>query len=57
MTARRPVTQNEWHLERERLLDHIRALLRHPNSATARRRALDHLADIFEDNGLEGIKP
>ena len=57
MTARRPVTLDEWHLERARLLDHIRDLLRRPDNAIARRRALEHLADIFEDDGLEDIQP
>jgi hypothetical protein len=55
--ARRPVTLDEWHLERARLLDHIRRLLQYPDSATARKRALDHLADIFEDGGLEDVQP
>ena len=57
MTARRPVTLDEWHLERARLLDHIRRLLQYPNDKFSRQRALVHLADIFEDDGLEGIQP
>ena len=55
--ARRPVTLEEWHLERERLLKHIHSLLRHPDSAVVRRRVLEHLADIFEDGGLENVQP
>ena len=55
--TREPRTVEEWTLERTRLIGHIRALLRHPNNRYLRQLALDHLIEIFEDDGLEGIEP
>ena len=54
---RQPVSVQEWNAERTRLIGHIRALLRHPQNRYLRRLALDHLIEIFEDDGLEGIEP
>ena len=55
--TRQPVTVQEWNGERARLIGHIRALLRHPQNRYLRQLALDHLVEIFEDDGLEGIEP
>jgi len=55
--SRLPASTAEWNAERDRLIGHIRALLLAPTDATARRRALDHLVEVFEDDGLEGVRP
>lgn len=54
---RLPPERPTWAYEQSMLIAHIRALLLRPNDPAARRRALDHLTEIFEDDGLEGIKP
>lgn len=54
--TRAPPDRPSWLWERAILLGLIRALLLRPNDPAARRRALDHLTEIFEDDGLEGIK-
>jgi hypothetical protein len=54
---RKPATPNEWDYERRMMLDHIRALLLTPTDKESRRKALFHLTEIFEDEGLEGVKP
>ena len=46
-----------WKYERTILINHIRALLLNPSDPQARRRALDHLTEVFEDEGLENVKP
>jgi len=53
---RKPTTPNEWDFERRMMLDHIRALLLNPTDKETRRKALFHLTEIFEDEGLEGVK-
>lgn len=53
---RQPRTVDQWHAERTQLINHIRALLRHPDNRYLRKMALDHLTEIFEDDGLEDIK-
>ena len=55
--SRKPVDLDSWLYERHRLISHIRALLLHPNDPDHRRRALDHLVEVFEDEGLEGVQP
>ena len=55
--TRQPRTGEEWNAERTRLIGHIRALLRHPQNRYLRQLALDHLSEVFEDDGLEGIEP
>jgi len=55
--TRQPRTIDEWNGERARLIGHIRALLRHPDNRYLRKMALDHLIEIFADDGLEGIEP
>ena len=54
---RKPQTVEEWNAERARLIGHIRALLRHPDNRYLRKLALDHLIEVFEDDGLEHIQP
>jgi hypothetical protein len=46
-----------WKYERTILINHIRALLKHPNDPDHRRRALDMLVEVFEDDGMENVKP
>ena len=53
---RKPTTPNEWDYERRMMLGHIRALLLNPADKESRRKALFHLTEIFEDEGLEGVK-
>jgi hypothetical protein len=55
--TRQPRTVEEWTGERARLIGHIRALLRHPDNRYLRKMALDHLIEVFEDDGLEDIEP
>lgn len=55
--TRQPRTIEEWNGERTRLIAHIRALLRHPQNRYLRKMALEHLVEIFEDDGLEDITP
>ena len=55
--TRQPVTATEWNAERARLINHIRALLRQPQNRYLRQLALDHLIEIFEDDGLNDITP
>ena len=57
MMLRKPITRNEWDFERRMMLDHIRALLLTPTDKESRRKALFHLTEIFEDEGLEDVKP
>lgn len=52
-----PTNVVEWHYERTRLINHIRALLLAPNDPDYRRSALNHLVEVFEDDGLEDVKP
>lgn len=54
---RKPTTPNEWNLERRMMLEHIRALLLTPTDKESRRKALCHLTEIFEDEGLEEVRP
>jgi len=54
---RLPPERPTWAYEQSILIGLIRALLLRPNDPTARRLALDHLTEIFEDDGLEGVKP
>lgn len=54
--TRQPRTVEEWNGERARLIGHIRALLRHPDNRYLRKLALEHLVEIFEDDGLEDLK-
>jgi len=53
--TRQPRTIEEWDGERTRLINHIRALLRHPDNRYLRKMALEHLIEVFEDDGLEDI--
>jgi hypothetical protein len=46
-----------WKYERTILINHIRALLKHPNDPDHRRRALDMLVEVFEDDDMENVKP
>ena len=46
-----------WKYERTILINHIRALLLNPNDPDHRRRALDLLVEVFEDDGMENVKP
>ena len=55
--TRQPRTIEEWNGERTRLINHIRALLRHPDNRYLRKMALDDLISMFEDDGLEDITP
>ena len=55
--TRQPRTVDEWNGERTRLINHIRALLRHPDNRYLRKMALDDLISMFADDGLEGIEP
>jgi hypothetical protein len=54
--TRQPRTVEEWDGERTRLINHIRALLRHPDNRYLRKMALDDLISMFEDAGLEDLK-
>jgi hypothetical protein len=54
--TRHPRTIEEWNGERTRLINHIRALLRHPDNRYLRQMALEHLIEIYEDVGLEDLK-
>jgi len=54
--TRQPRTVDEWNGERTRLINHIRALLRHPDNRYLRQMAYQHLVEIFEDDGLEDLK-
>ena len=55
--TRQPRTVEEWNAERARLIGHIRGLLRHPQNRYLRQLALDHLTEVFEDDGLDDITP
>ena len=55
--TRKPARRNDWDFERSMMLDHIRALLLTPTDKETRRKALFHLTEIFEDEGLEDVKP
>lgn len=49
------MTPDLWKYERKMLINHVRALLL--NDPQARRRALDYLIEVFEDEGLENVEP
>lgn len=51
------MTPDLWKYERTLWLNHIRALLQHPNDPQVRQKALDSLVEVFEDDGLENVKP
>jgi len=54
--TRQPRTVDEWNGERTRRINHIRALLRHPDNRYLRQLAYQHLVEMFEDDGLEDLK-
>ncbi len=48
-------TPSAYEAERNQLISHIRALLLDPHDKQARHRAMDHLIEVFEDEGLEEV--
>jgi hypothetical protein len=57
MTTTRPVNVESWNYERNRLIQYIRDLLLNPLDSQARSVALSYLVEVFEDDGLENLKP